>query len=35
VGVSGDQREADDTPATEVQRILAFVPKERKRLHAQ
>jgi signal peptide peptidase SppA len=35
VGVSGDQREEEATPASEVQRILAFVPKERKRLHVQ
>jgi signal peptide peptidase SppA len=35
VGVSADQREEESTPATEVQRILAFVPKERKRLHVQ
>jgi len=34
VGIPGDARE-DDSPAAEVQRILAFVPKERKRLHVQ
>ena len=34
VGVPADAPE-DDSPASEVQRILAFVPKERKRMHVQ
>lgn len=35
VGVSRDAREEDDSPVAEVQRILAFVPKERKRMQVQ
>jgi hypothetical protein len=35
VGVPAEKTEADDSPATEAQRILAFVPKDRKRLQLQ
>lgn len=34
VGVPGDQHD-DDSPAAEVQRVLAFVPQERIRRHAR
>jgi signal peptide peptidase SppA len=34
VGVPGNEADAD-TPAAEVQRILTFIPKDRKRVHVQ